>query len=102
MEFLLIYYALTYLFLAGCGYVCFSVVAGLDALGKRIFAAVLAFGACSLAGYVAINVAMALFHLKLDQDGRTERTIIVLAYVVSGLIGSWFSLRIFKPAKSSR
>lgn len=100
LEFLLVYYALTFLVLAGCGYVCFSVVAGLDVLGKRIFVAVLAFGACSLVAYGAMNVAIALLHLELDQGGRMGRTLIVLGYVVSGLTGSWFSLRIFKPVKS--
>ena len=43
-------YAVIYLVVAGAVYVCFSVVAGHNRLGKSLFLAVLAFGACALAG----------------------------------------------------
>ena len=98
IYFLLAYYAATYLVVAGGVYVCFSVIAGHDRLGKRLFFAVLAFGACSLAGYILANVLTVLLHARTDLIDQPDRFLLIGAYVVPGMLGSWVSWKRFKPS----
>jgi hypothetical protein len=98
IYFLLAYYAATYLVVAGGVYVCFSVVAGHDSLGNRLFLAVLAFGACSLAGYIVADVLTVLLHARTYPISEPNRPLLIGAYVVPGMLGSWVSWKRFKPS----
>jgi hypothetical protein len=95
MGFLPIFYAAGFLFIALCGYVCFSVVAGLNALGKRVFWAVLAFGACSYVGFIVVILAIAFSPLKGLLAGGFRSVIYASAYILPGLVGSWLSVKGF-------
>ena len=70
IYFLIAEYAVIYLVVAVGVYVCFSVVAGHNRLGKRLFLAVLAFGACALAGYALENVT----HSAAAHSNKTSPT----------------------------
>ena len=99
MGFLPIFYAGLFFFMALCGYVCLSVVAGLDSLGKRVFVAILAFGACSYVGFVAVILAISASPLKVILEGRFAPFSYTLAYVIPGLIGAWLSLKALKALR---
>jgi MFS superfamily sulfate permease-like transporter len=88
----LAYYALVYLFLACAAYVCFSVVAGLNRLGKRLFRAILAFGGSALVGCI-IAVAVALLHGGSKAMAEPNRFLLAIVYIASGLIGAFVSWR---------
>jgi hypothetical protein len=99
MGFLPIFYAGAFFFIAFCGYVCISVALGFDALGKRFLVAVLAFGACSYVGFIAVILALSASPLTSILGGRTQPLIFTLAYLVPGLGGSWLSLKVLKALK---
>ena len=98
IYFLVGYYVVIYLVVAGGVYVCFSVVAGHDRLGKRLSVAVLAFGACSLAGYILANVLEMLLHTRTDPSDEPDRFLLIFTYVISGMLGVWASWKRFKPS----
>jgi len=98
IYFLIAEYAVIYLVVAGAVYVCFSVVAGHNRLGKRLFLAVLAFGACALARYVIENVLTVLLHTRTGPADEPNRRLTLSAYVVPGMLGSWLSWKLFKPS----
>ena len=92
------YYAFIYVFLATAAYVCFSVVAGLDELGKRLFFAILAFGGGALVGCIS---ATAVAYLYEGTNAITEpnRLMVAISYSASGVIGALVSWRrTFKPS----
>jgi hypothetical protein len=95
MGFLPIFYAGTFFFIALCGYVCLSVVAGMDALGKRVFLSILAFGASSYAGFLVVILAISFSPFKAILEGRAQPLIFGLAYILPGLVGGWVSLKGF-------
>ncbi len=100
MGFLPIIYVGFYLFIALAVYVCFSVVAERDALGKKLFWAVLAFGACSAIGYVAISIAVSSIHsLRMDQ---LQAPFVFAAYIVPGLLGGWLMTLVLGKLKRKR
>jgi hypothetical protein len=94
MGFLPIVYAGTFFFIAICGYVCLSVVAGLDRLGKRVFVAVLGFGACSYVGFIVAILAISVSPFKTILEGQTRPFMFALAYFLPGLVGGWLSLKV--------
>ena len=96
--FLIAEYAVIYLVEAGGVYVCFSVVAGYNRLGKRLFLAVLAFGVFSAAGYVVLNLLWALVHNQTQRSDEPNRFLTLSAYVVPGMLGSWVSWKLFRPS----
>ena len=98
IYFVIAYYVVIYLVVAGGVYVCFSVVAGHNRLGKKLFVAVLSFGLCSLAGYVALNVLTVILHAQAGPVDEANRLLTLIAYVVPGMLGSWISWRLFKPS----
>jgi hypothetical protein len=98
IYFVVAWYVVIFLFLATAAYVCVSVVAGLNQLGKRLFMAILAFGGSALVGcYIAAGVVS---YLRIGTKAIVEpnRVVIAVAYVVPGLIGSWASWKSFKPS----
>jgi hypothetical protein len=97
IYFLLAYYAMIYLFLATAAYVCISVVAGQNELGKRLFVAILVFGGCALVGYVISGVVSYLQTGSKPIQGP-NRLVIAIAYILPGTIGAWVSWRRFKPS----
>jgi hypothetical protein len=75
-------------------YVCFSVVAGRDALGKRLFWAVLAFGAWAAVGYIFITIVVSMLHLDSTVERQPQALFFSAAYIAPGLLGSWLTIRI--------
>ena len=94
MGFLPIFYFGTYFFFAICGYVCLSVVAGLDRLGKRVFFAVLGFGAFSYLGFITAILAISVSPFKTILVGRGQPFIFALAYILPGLAGGWLAIKV--------
>jgi hypothetical protein len=97
IYFVIVWYALIFLFLATAAYVCVSVVAGHNQLGKRLFLAILAFGGSALLGYIIAGVVSYL-HIGIKANEEPNRIIVAIAYFVPGLFGAWFSWRTFKPS----
>jgi hypothetical protein len=97
IYFLLAYYAAIYLFLATAAYVCISVVAGHNKLGKRLFAAILVFGGSALVGYIIAGVVSYL-HTGSKPLEEPNRVVIAIAYILPGMIGALVSWRTFKPS----
>jgi hypothetical protein len=102
VGFLPIFYAAGFLFVAFCGYVCLSIAADLHTLGKRVFVAILAFGACSYIGFIAVILAVGSSPLRVLLQGQFRGALFALAYVAPGLTGSWFALRAFKALKPAQ
>jgi len=82
--------------------VCFSVVAERDALGKKLFWAVLAFGACSAIGYVAITIAVSTLRPTLGMEGEPQALVFLASYVVPGLLGGWLMILMLGKLKRKR
>src|SRR5271157_2867714 len=99
MGFLPIFYAGAYFFIALCAYVCISVAAGLNALGKQVFVAILAFGACSFIGFIVILLAVSALHLNAVLAEPFRTATFTLAYIIPGLAGVWASLKALKALK---
>jgi hypothetical protein len=99
MGFLTIYYAGAYFFIALCGYVCISVVAGLNALGKQVFVAILAFGACSYIGFIVILLAVSALHFDAVLAEPFRTATFTLAYIIPGQTGVWASLKALKALR---
>ena len=102
MGFLPVFYAGAFVFIAGCAYVCFSVVAGLDALGKRLFVAIVAFGASSFVGYIILVLAISQSPFGAILNGPYSRATLILAYVIPGLLGSWASIKLLQALRPSK
>jgi hypothetical protein len=73
----------------------------LKTLGENVFVAILAFGASSYIGLIAAALAFGSSINSLLQ-GKVRITVYVLAYVVTGLIGSYLSLRILRTIKAPK
>jgi hypothetical protein len=93
VGFLPLIYAVASVFIGFCGYVCISIVGGLDSLGKRVFVATVAFGASSYVGFILILLVGYMFHVSSAMQGPFQKVVLGLAYVVPGLAGAWLSLK---------
>jgi uncharacterized membrane protein YjjP (DUF1212 family) len=80
------------IFAGFCGYVCFSIVAGLDVLGKRIFISVVGFGFASMCGLIFGTILISATRIGWDWT-RSEMIAGILVYVLSGFAGVWFALK---------
>jgi hypothetical protein len=85
-------YVASYVFAGFCGYVGFSIVAGLDVLGKRIFISVVGFGFASMCGLIFGTILISATRIGWDWT-RSETIAGILVYVLSGLAGAWIALR---------
>jgi hypothetical protein len=99
MGFLPIFYAGGFFFIALCGYVCLSVAADLHTLGVKVFVAILAFGASSYIGFIAVVLAIGSSPLKTLLEGQFHIATYVFAYVAPGLTGSYLSLRVLRASR---
>ena len=95
MGFLPIFYVGFFCFIELAVYTALAIVAGLDSLGKRLAAAVLAFGAAGAVAYILISLL-----LPRTEPLGPDRTVFVLTYFVPGLLGAWFTFARFR--KGSR
>jgi hypothetical protein len=108
MGFLPVLYLGGFLFLGLCSYVCLSVVGGQDKLGKNVFWALIFFGISSYIGFIAVMLVISFSPLKVLFDGRFPHVVLVLAWLVPGLLGTWLSiwalstLRLWQSAQSRR
>ncbi len=93
IGYLAIYYVGIYVFAGFCGYVCFSIVAGLDKLGKRIFISIVAFGLASMCGLIVSTVLIKASRMDLNWTGSFPTIVYTLIYVLSGFAGVWFALK---------
>lgn len=89
------------MFIGLCGYVCISIVGGVDSLGKRVFVATVAFGASSYVGFILILLVGYTLHVSSAMQGPLQKAVWGLAYVVPGSVGAWLSLRGFNLLKRS-
>jgi len=101
VGFLPLVYAVAWVFIGFSGYVCISIVGGLDSLGKRVFVATVAFGASSYVGFILILLLGNILHVSSATQGPLKKVVWGLAYVVPGLVGAWLSLKVFNLLKSS-
>jgi hypothetical protein len=99
MGFLPIFYAAGFIFIAIFGYVCLSVAADLKTLGRKVFVAILAFGASSYIGFIVVVLAIESSPLKSLLGGQSRVAIYALAYVGPGLTGSCLSLWVLRTLK---
>ena len=99
MGFLPLFYAGAWVLLGFCGYVCISIVGGLDSLGKRVFLATVAFGASSYVGFILFLLVCNMFHVGSAMRWPLQKSILGIAYVVPGSMGAWLSLRCFNLLK---
>ena len=102
VGFLPIFYACTFLLLALCAYVSISVVAGLDAFGKQLFVAIMAFGAWSAIGYICTAIVVSLLHFDSVVERQPQVVFFFLDYFVPGLLGSWLTVRVFDKLKRKK
>ncbi|HUX44071.1 MAG TPA: hypothetical protein VMV57_04905 [Terracidiphilus sp.] len=91
-------YAVTYLLLAGAAYVCVSVLADRNALGKRLFVAILAFGASAAAGYGTTVALLVQLHLGVNALQEPNHVIAAIAYFLSGASGGLIAWKAFTPS----
>jgi hypothetical protein len=92
VGFLPLFYAVAWVFVGLCGYVCISIVGGFESLGKRVFVATVAFGASSYVGFILILLVGSTLHVSSATQGPLQKVVLGLAYIVPGLVGAWLSL----------
>jgi hypothetical protein len=104
VGFLPIFYVGFFCFIALAVYTALAIVAGLDSLGKRLAAAVLAFGASSGIGAILIAVSLSLFEkpgASSTYFALPSKTGFVLVYVLPGLLGAGFTFAWMSKRKKS-
>ena len=101
MGFLPIFYAAAFFLVALCAWAICSVYTGLQRYSKQAFVVPLAFGACSYLGFFSTVVSLgSLSFTERLFDGRFQALAYSLAYLIPGVAGSWFSLKILKSLRT--